>query len=92
MTATNERLIVLSHAHNRTFQGWRKDRGALQKQLEAEKKEVVTLSAANEAKDREIGLLQEKTEGPGYDEFYDETHQTSTGKVSDIKTCRFCQF
>ena len=27
------------------------------------------MSAANEAKDREIGLLQEKTEGPGYDEF-----------------------
>ena len=39
-------------------------------------KEVVTLSTANEAKDREIELLQEKAEESDYDELSDETHHT----------------
>lgn len=39
-------------------------------------KVVVTLSTANEAKDREIELLQEKAEESDYDELSDETHHT----------------
>ena len=71
--ATHERGIVEHFALTRSVSDWRKSYGTLQQQLEDKTQELATLSAATEAKDKE---LENFCEGQYYDEFSDSTHRT----------------
>ena len=69
----NDKSILENLALNRSISDWKRSCGSLQTQLEAKTKELATLSAATEAKDKE---LENFREGQYYDEFSDSTHRT----------------
>ena len=56
--ATHERLVVESLAHTRSISDWKKSFGSLQKQLEDKTRELATLSATSEKKDKELECLR----------------------------------